>query len=182
MKANQRVGARGRANGSGPSHMSVMTITLRHTWRIQTSTQLGEATDGNADCTAGVEAAAGNHRHADSESARLVPISARGRSHRCFPGHPGGQSCSDWDAISRDFPCAASAPRSLLGLPATLSDSQYSLTAEVVEESGFIYVPRPRLLDLLREKPELSFHVMAMLTEELTETPTAIERTRKSPG
>lgn len=78
------------------------------------------------------------------------------------------------------FPARHLGPGSVVGLPATLSDMPYSLTAEVLEESEVVYVPRPRLLDLLREKPELCFHVMAILSEELTQTRSAIEHTRKS--
>jgi CRP-like cAMP-binding protein len=61
------------------------------------------------------------------------------------------------------FPARRLGPGSVVGLPATLSDTSYSLTAEVLEESEVVHVPRPRLLDLLREKPELCFHVMAIL-------------------
>lgn len=78
------------------------------------------------------------------------------------------------------FPARHLGPGSVVGLPATLSDMPYSLTAEVLENSELIYVQRARLLDLLREKPELCFHVMAILSEELAETRTAIEHTRKS--
>jgi CRP/FNR family transcriptional regulator, polysaccharide utilization system transcription regulator len=78
------------------------------------------------------------------------------------------------------FPPRRLGPGSVLGLPATLSDTPYSLTAEVLENSELIYLQRERLLDLLREKPELSFHVMAILSEELARTRSAIEQTRKS--
>jgi CRP-like cAMP-binding protein len=37
---------------------------------------------------------------------------------------------------------------------------------------------RQSLLDLLRQKPELCFQVMSILTEELTQTRTALERVR----
>lgn len=80
------------------------------------------------------------------------------------------------------FPPRSLGPGSVVGLPATLSDMPYSLTAEVLEESHVVYVPRPQLLDLLRDKPELCFHVMAILSEELTQTRSAIEHTRKSPA
>jgi len=80
------------------------------------------------------------------------------------------------------FPARRLGPGSVVGLPATLSDMPYSLTAEVLEESEVVYVPRPQLLDLLREKPDLCFHVMTILSEELTQTRAAIEHTRKSPA
>jgi CRP-like cAMP-binding protein len=67
-----------------------------------------------------------------------------------------------------------------VGLPASLSDSAYSLTAEVSEDAELVFLSRQRLLDLLREKPELCFQVMSILTEELTQTRTALERVRKA--
>jgi len=78
------------------------------------------------------------------------------------------------------FPARRLGPGSVVGLPAALSDMPYSLTAEVLENSELVYVHRQRLLDLLREKPELCFHVMAILSEELAQTRSAIEHTRKS--
>jgi CRP-like cAMP-binding protein len=80
------------------------------------------------------------------------------------------------------WPARHLGPGSVVGLPATLSDMPYSLTAEVLEESELVHVPRPRLLELLREKPELCFHIMAILSEELTQTRAAIEHTRKFPA
>ena len=78
------------------------------------------------------------------------------------------------------FPPRRLGPGSVVGLPAALSNTPYSLTAEVLDNSEFVYLQRERLLDLLREKPELSFHIMAILSEELAQTRTAIEQTRKS--
>jgi CRP-like cAMP-binding protein len=66
-------------------------------------------------------------------------------------------------------------PGSVVGLPATLSDSTYSLTAEVIEDSEFIFIPAGTLNDLLRQQPQLCFDVMQILTEELTETRAALE-------
>jgi CRP-like cAMP-binding protein len=71
-------------------------------------------------------------------------------------------------------------PGSVVGLPATLSDSPYRLTAEVVEDVNLVFLPRQRLLDLLRDKPHLCFQVMSILTEDLTQTRTALERVRKA--
>jgi CRP-like cAMP-binding protein len=67
-----------------------------------------------------------------------------------------------------------------VGLPATLSDSSYSLTAEALEDSRMVFLSRQSLLDLLRQKPELCFQVMSVLTEELTQTRGALERVRKA--
>jgi CRP-like cAMP-binding protein len=68
----------------------------------------------------------------------------------------------------------------VVGLPATLSDSSYSLTAEVLEDCRLIFLSRQSLLELLRQKPELCFQVMSILTEELAQTRTALERVRKA--
>ena len=68
----------------------------------------------------------------------------------------------------------------MVGLPATLSDSSYSLTAEVLEDCRLTFLSRQSLLDLLRQKPELCFQVMSILTEELAQTRTALERVRKA--
>ena len=76
------------------------------------------------------------------------------------------------------FPARHLGSGSVVGLPATLSDGPYSLTAEVLEDSQFVFVSRQRLLDLLRDKPQLCFHVMTILSEELSQTRTALERTR----
>ena len=83
------------------------------------------------------------------------------------------------DGDPTSFPSRHVGPGSVVGLPATLSDSTYSLTAEVVEDAELVFLSRERLLDLLREKPHLCFQVMNILTEELTQTRTALERVRK---
>ena len=84
------------------------------------------------------------------------------------------------DGNPASFPWRELGPGSLVGLPATLSDSCYSLTAEVLEDSRLIFLSRQRLLALLRQKPELCFQVMTVLTEELTQTRGALERVRKA--
>jgi CRP-like cAMP-binding protein len=83
------------------------------------------------------------------------------------------------DGDPAGFPSRHVGPGSVVGLPGTLSDSTYSLTAEVVEDAELVVLSRERLLDLLREKPHLCFQVMNILTEELTQTRTALERVRK---
>jgi CRP-like cAMP-binding protein len=80
------------------------------------------------------------------------------------------------------FPSRHAGPGSVLGLPAALSNALYSLSAEVLEDSELVYLPRQRLLDLLRDKPELCMLVIEILTEELTQTRTALERVRRAGG
>jgi CRP-like cAMP-binding protein len=76
----------------------------------------------------------------------------------------------------RGFPSRRLGPGSVVGLPATLSNCAYSLTAEVMDEAQVLFIPAARLLNLLREQPQLCFDVMNILTEELTQTRTALER------
>ena len=67
----------------------------------------------------------------------------------------------------------------ILGLPATLSDSPYSLTAEVIAKTEVVYLSRPAMLELLRTHSKLCFEVMNLLSEELADTRNALSRVRK---
>lgn len=69
--------------------------------------------------------------------------------------------------------------RSRTGLPATFSDSPYGLTAEVVEHAELVFLPRQRLLNLLRDQPHRCFQGMNIVPEGLTPTRTALEGLRK---
>ena len=84
--------------------------------------------------------------------------------------------------VRRGLPWRELGPGSLLGLPATLSDASYSLTAEVIEDSEFFFISAATLKDLLRQQPQLCFDVMHILTEELMETRAALERVHKRGG
>jgi len=75
----------------------------------------------------------------------------------------------------RGFPSRVIGVGSVLGLPSTLSNSPYSLTAEIMEDSILIYVAGEPLRQLLREQPQLCFDVMSILTEELNQTRAALE-------
>jgi CRP-like cAMP-binding protein len=85
-----------------------------------------------------------------------------------------------FDGNPANFPWREVGCGSVVGLPATLSDANYSLTAEVLDDCRLIFLSRQSLLDLLRQKPELCFQVMSILTEELTQTRTALERVRRA--
>ncbi len=76
------------------------------------------------------------------------------------------------------LPTQYAGPGSVLGLPAALSNMPYSLTAQVVEEAELVFIPRDKLMDLLRSQPQLCFRVMGILTEEITQTRAALERVR----
>ena len=80
------------------------------------------------------------------------------------------------------FPSRPVGPGSVLGLPATLSNSDYNLSAEVIEDSELIYLSRQQLLDLLRDQPNLCLLVNDILTQELTQTRAALERVRRAGG
>jgi CRP-like cAMP-binding protein len=83
------------------------------------------------------------------------------------------------DGKSTAFPARDLGPGTILGLPATLSDSPYSLTAEVIAKTEAVYVSRSAMLDLLRTHSKLCLEVMNLLSEELTETRNALARIHK---
>jgi len=78
------------------------------------------------------------------------------------------------------FPSRVAQPDSILGLPATLSNSPYSLTAEVLEDAELIFVRQESLLGLMRDQHDLCFDVMRILTEELAATRVGLERVRQA--
>ena len=77
------------------------------------------------------------------------------------------------------FPTRELGPGAVLGLPATLSHSLYSLSAEVIEDSEVVFLSRTRTLALLREHTPLCLEVMSLLSEELARTRGALSRIRK---
>jgi CRP-like cAMP-binding protein len=77
------------------------------------------------------------------------------------------------------FPPRDLGPGAILGLPATLSDSPYSLTAEASANTEVVYLSRPALLDVLRTHSKLCLEVMSLLSEELAETRSALARIHK---
>jgi CRP-like cAMP-binding protein len=77
------------------------------------------------------------------------------------------------------FPSRRVGPGAVLGLPAALSASAYSLSAKVIEDSTFVHLSREGLLGLLREQHQLCFQVIRILTDELADTRSALERVKK---
>ena len=57
----------------------------------------------------------------------------------------------------------------VIGLPATFSGEPYSLTAEVEQDCEVDFVPRDRLLDLVKCNPELGVEIARVLSEEIFE-------------
>jgi CRP-like cAMP-binding protein len=58
-------------------------------------------------------------------------------------------------------------PGSVLGLPATMSGKPYSLTAEVIEITNYIFVGVDRVRHTLVHNPELCFEVLGLLSREV---------------
>ena len=58
-------------------------------------------------------------------------------------------------------------PGSVLGLPATMSGKSYSLTAEVIEITNYIFVDGYKVRDTLARNPELCFEVLGLLSREV---------------
>src|SRR6201987_1032355 len=87
-----------------------------------------------------------------------------------------GQARLGLERDPRGFPSRLIGAGSVLGRPSPLSNSPYSLPAEIVEDSLLIYVSGDILRRLLRDQPQLCFDVMTILTEELNQTRTAVER------
>jgi CRP-like cAMP-binding protein len=65
------------------------------------------------------------------------------------------------------YPSRAIGAGSIIGLPATFSGEPYSLTAKAECNCRLDFIPRDRLLDLLRSNPEVGFHVVRILSEEI---------------
>jgi CRP-like cAMP-binding protein len=58
---------------------------------------------------------------------------------------------------------------SVIGLPATFSGEPYSLTAEAARDCQLEFIPRRRLLELLRQSPKVGFQIVRILSEEISE-------------
>lgn len=65
------------------------------------------------------------------------------------------------------YPARVLGPGSILGLPATLSEGAYSLTAEILEDAEFDFVSRKDFLHLLAEDTNLCFQAMDLLSNEI---------------
>src|SRR5207248_8705820 len=58
-------------------------------------------------------------------------------------------------------------PGALVGLPATLSNGNYSMTATVTEDAELGFIRSEALFSLLRERPELCQELLAVLSEKM---------------
>lgn len=81
------------------------------------------------------------------------------------------------DGVNPAFPPRILGPGSVVGLPATIAGSPYSLTAEVIEDAELAFVPREEVVDCLKQNPLLCFEVMNMLSGEISGTRLALKQT-----
>jgi CRP-like cAMP-binding protein len=65
------------------------------------------------------------------------------------------------------YPTRTLGSGSVIGLPATFSGEPYSLTAEAAEDCNLDFIPRRKLLNLLRRKPKIGFQIVRILSEEI---------------
>ncbi|HEX3321099.1 MAG TPA: cyclic nucleotide-binding domain-containing protein [Terriglobales bacterium] len=79
----------------------------------------------------------------------------RGRIGLCF------------DCESKAFPQRVLGPGAIVGLPASVSGNPYSLTAEVIQDSEFAFVPRRSLVQCLRNDPNFGFEIITLLSSEI---------------
>ena len=90
-----------------------------------------------------------------------------------------GQVRLTLDVASGLYPNHVLGSGAVIGLPATFSGEAYSLTAEVVNDCRPDFIPRRRLLDLLRQNTEAGFQIVRLLSEEIFRMRTAA-KTRRS--
>jgi CRP/FNR family transcriptional regulator len=60
-------------------------------------------------------------------------------------------------------------PESILGLPACLSESRYSLTAQTLEEADLAFVARNTLTELIKEEPRIGLELLKALGDEIVD-------------
>jgi CRP-like cAMP-binding protein len=64
----------------------------------------------------------------------------------------------------------------LIGLPAAFSGEPYSLTAETKSMCDLDFIPRGKLLDILRRNPRFGFEIVKLLSEEIFQMRKAAKR------
>ena len=79
------------------------------------------------------------------------------------------------DGVNSAFPPRVLGAGSVVGLPATVAGSPYSLTAQVIEDAELAFVPRQALVDCLKQNPQLCFEVMDILSGEISGTRSALK-------
>ncbi|MGH9644706.1 MAG: Crp/Fnr family transcriptional regulator [Terriglobales bacterium] len=74
------------------------------------------------------------------------------------------------------YPPKIIGPGSVLGLPATVAGSPYSLTAEVMDKAEVAFIPRAAMLNCLATNQPLCFEVMELLSGEISSTRAVLKR------
>jgi len=87
----------------------------------------------------------------------------------------GGKVLLALDRINTAFPPRTLGAGCVIGLPAAVGGSPYSLTATVVEDAELTFVPRQALVDCLKQNPSLCFEVMDILSREISGTRHALK-------
>ena len=72
--------------------------------------------------------------------------------------------CSD---TGKRLTLRVAGPGEVLGLGATLSNTPYELTAELLDPSQVVFIRRKDLLKFLREHRDVCMHVVRMLSQDL---------------
>ncbi len=80
------------------------------------------------------------------------------------------------DSVNSTFPPRILGAGSVVGLPATVAGSPYSLTAQVLDDAELAFVAREAVVECLRQNPALCFEVMDMLSGEISGTRLAIKK------
>lgn len=83
------------------------------------------------------------------------------------------------DAGRRNYPARTVGAGAVIGVPGVLSGgAEYTLTARTVEDCKFSFVQREKLLAFLRANPTYCLQFVEMLSKEITEMRTTVQRKR----
>ena len=91
-----------------------------------------------------------------------------------------GKVSLELDAAICTYPTRILGPGSVVGLPATVSGSAYSLTAKVMVDSELGYVSRQKMIELLRSDSRLCLQAMEMVSQEISRIRSAAKNGRTS--
>jgi len=80
------------------------------------------------------------------------------------------------DGANPAFPPRTLGAGAVVGLPAAVGGSPYSLTAKVVEDAELAFVPCQAVAECLKQNPALCFEVMDILSREISGTRSALKR------
>ena len=78
------------------------------------------------------------------------------------------------------YPARLFGDGSVIGLPASFSGESYSLTAQAVRDSDLYFIPRSKLLNLLKQKPGAGYEIVRILSEEIFQMRKAAHKFRRA--